>query len=233
MNSSQINRKRLVYALVIIIIILLIYITNHQFVTPYIFDYPLEDRFSPSIWGTFADWAMVFVTSLTAIYIYQTLTSQKEVGRQQLITTRIALDQHRQSIMPRIVLDQDIGHNGNMDEEFYAGHYNGKTRILNIGQLARNIKLTIYQGDLENPNRKVLISVSVKELDNRKSLAFDYKYSQLTNSHNDRLFELYWTYEDILGNSYYSTMIKYFSINPRKTKTRLDINVPMLIKLAV
>lgn len=233
-NSQKPIRKKITPILITFSIFLtIIFISVPEYNKQKVFDQLYQFPFLASVWGTFSDWATVLVTSLTAIYIYRTLTSQKEVGKQQLITTRIALDQHRLSIIPRIVLDQDITHNGITDAEFYAGNYKGRTKLYSIGHLAKNIKLIIYQGALDDANRTIILDDGISELDNRKFHAFDYKFSQKLGNTDDRMFELYWTYEDIFGNLYYSKMVKYYSFDPYEVKVKINIDIPTLVKLAV
>jgi len=186
-----------------------------------------------TVWGNFSDWSMVLVTGITAYYIYHTLKSQKEVTYQQLLMTRIALDQHRQSIMPRIVLNTPLTHKGNTDEEFYSGNYKGFTQLYNIGEIAKNVIIKITQGTQDNPNPKILIEKQIEEMKPQEFHDINYPFHQAHGNEDHRFFTIYWTFEDRLGNFYSSKMIKYHSFVPNAHRTISDINTPQLINLAL
>ena len=45
----------------------------------------LSDRpFDPNVWGTFSDWCLVIVTTLTAIYLIKTFSAQQKIRKTEL-----------------------------------------------------------------------------------------------------------------------------------------------------
>lgn len=58
--------------------------------------------FEAEVWGTVADWIMIFVTFITAVLLYHNLQSQIRVTSLQQQIAEIEQDKHRMSTMPKI-----------------------------------------------------------------------------------------------------------------------------------
>jgi|GEM_PF-4439396 len=56
--------------------------------------------FQSEIWGTVSDWVMIFVTMVTAYYLYRTLQSQKIVQEAQSQITIIENERYRNEHLP-------------------------------------------------------------------------------------------------------------------------------------
>ncbi|TKC09859.1 hypothetical protein FA048_06500 [Pedobacter polaris] len=55
---------------------------------------------APEVWGTVADWIMIIVTGLTAIFLYQSLKSQQDVQKMQQSITVLEQYSHILNIRP-------------------------------------------------------------------------------------------------------------------------------------
>jgi hypothetical protein len=53
-------------------------------------------------WGSISDWALVVVTSITAVFLYRTLRSQKEVQATQTKLFEIESIRFRESVKPKL-----------------------------------------------------------------------------------------------------------------------------------
>lgn len=56
----------------------------------------------PEIWGTVSDWVMILVTSITALFLFRTLKSQREVQKTQNELFRIENIRFKESIKPSL-----------------------------------------------------------------------------------------------------------------------------------
>src|SRR5690606_38573668 len=54
--------------------------------------------FEAAIWGSVSDWGMIFVTGITAVFLYKTLRSQANLFRLEQI-------RHRHNIIPKFTFD--------------------------------------------------------------------------------------------------------------------------------
>lgn len=62
--------------------------------------------FVPDVWGSVSDWVMVFVTIVTAFYLYKTLSSQNEVLKMQNKLFEIEKVKFRESIRPKLIFTE-------------------------------------------------------------------------------------------------------------------------------
>lgn len=60
--------------------------------------------FKAEVWGTVSDWVMVLVTTITAIAIWRTFTSQKNVQDFQALQTSMLMEEHVINFSPEISL---------------------------------------------------------------------------------------------------------------------------------
>lgn len=65
-----------------------------------------ENKFVAEIWGTVSDWYMVIVTMITAIFLYKTLKSQKDVQESQKILQEIEVKRFRKTIEPNFYIER-------------------------------------------------------------------------------------------------------------------------------
>lgn len=65
---------------------------------------PNVNKFNAEVWGTVSDWYMVIVTLITAIFLYKTLKSQKDVQKEQNRLFKIEELKYLYSIKPKVNL---------------------------------------------------------------------------------------------------------------------------------
>jgi hypothetical protein len=103
--------------------------------------------FLADVWGTFSDWTMVFVTAVTARYIYKTFKAQLQVTKDQQELLKIERVRHRKQFEPVFVL----ANSGNS--------WNGIHNIVNLyiqlnSQHAFNVSLTFMPGYIFEEKKK-------------------------------------------------------------------------------
>ncbi|SEL23514.1 hypothetical protein [Parapedobacter koreensis] len=63
--------------------------------------------FDANVWGTASDWVMIFVTAITAYYLYQSLKSQREIQLMQQKVTKIEEYDYLMKIKPNFKISID------------------------------------------------------------------------------------------------------------------------------
>ncbi|TDS17263.1 hypothetical protein [Sphingobacterium paludis] len=75
--------------------------------------FPDSEKFDPEIWGTVSDWMMIFVTLSTAVFLYVTLQSQKDVQRDQNKIFKMEEFKYLRSIKPSLSIHSSHRHSWN------------------------------------------------------------------------------------------------------------------------
>lgn len=133
--------------------------------------------FVPSIQKTFgnlADWFMVVITAITAVFIYRTLNSQMEVQRDQNRIFRIEEQKYLGSIKPTITFN-DRGH---------------KTRWLHHGDNSPNNKLLGFIQTFNLTIDKDCV-VSYRIFNNSKTFVEKQNMNVVTGITNEILIDIY------------------------------------------
>ncbi len=61
---------------------------------------PTRYQFNPEIWGTVSDWMIIFITLVTAVFLYKTLRSQQGTQELQANLLKIELQREKTRVMP-------------------------------------------------------------------------------------------------------------------------------------
>lgn len=151
-------------------------------------------------WGTISDWAMVFVTSLTAYFLWRTLKSQTIVQESQQKITTIETNRYISSIKPKF----------GFARENRMTSRDGETYAYKFQCLDNDAKFVTLECKETNPDVFFLIDsdMQIKSLKNEwehisanEVFYVTIKY-QFKNPKKDRATNFYFNYEDTDGNTY-------------------------------
>jgi len=92
--------------------------------------------FNPEIYGTISDWVMIIVTTVTAIFLYKTLKSQKEVQQTQTELFKIENLRFKESIKPILKYSASI-------DKFKCNEDNKKILTIEVTNETNSLALEI------------------------------------------------------------------------------------------
>lgn len=178
--------------------------------------------FLSDVWGTASDWVMIFVTAITAFFLYKTLRSQLVVQAMQQQLIDIEAYRHKQNIRPefrlRIKSIRENEENGHFKMTvFFEFKLNGNK--------ANNVKIS-YKDEKDgwyiNPKEPFAYDFILPN--DSATLSAEYSGAITYDSANTPMFfiELFFVvdFEDELGNKYrqHGWMLKY---NRSNNKTEM------------
>ena len=97
--------------------------------------------FDSNVWGTASDWVVIFVTALTAWFLWSTLRSQQDIQELQTNLNRLQFKQHLKNIRPYFIIHDEI-------RKTQSSSRNYKTIRVN-GSNAHNIKISNIYNNLD------------------------------------------------------------------------------------
>jgi len=190
-QKSEIIVNIFLLALVLFIIVFFLFYDKYD-----LFRFPFE----ADVWGTASDWVMIFVTAITAFYLYQSLKSQREIQLMQQKVTKIEEYDYLMKIKPDFKISID--------------RCTIKPKNLNGPQVVNGLAIL----ETENHtaiNVKILIRTYINnELRTERDESFDYREPQYETALKIDEFEIKRdgsdnfhityniTYQDVDGNHY-------------------------------
>lgn len=152
---------------------------------------PDVSKFDSEVWGTVSDWYMVIVTLVTAVFLYKTLRSQKDVQKEQTRLFKIEELKYLNSIKPKVNLH--IFRTPNFDNDNF------------LYQIKCTINLSIENGELIK--QRINVRSKFKTTRYRYSNVRDKTFNLMNSSapNNAPSFEVLVIevfYKDFHGNEY-------------------------------
>lgn len=163
------------------------------------FQYP----FPADVWGTVSDWVMVIVTFFTAIFLYRTLRSQKDVQHAQNRFLEIEQIRLREQFKPEI---QYCSFNDE-DENRFSHKMKKNSEILSVSvkNLSDNVAINYKFHLPENPQAEMLdwfaSQPSLIKYNGHGEVHFLIRNPNYENR-IPFLFHFVFTYNDLIGTKY-------------------------------
>lgn len=124
--SNQLESKKGIILLTFLVIVILLLITIFTFYNSFL---QKHSPFIPEVWGNVADWAMLVVTVITAIFIYKTLNSQTKVQQIQLELLNIEQKRCKSEMVPDFdILNVRLFHQKVNDKYLYMINFSNNKR---------------------------------------------------------------------------------------------------------
>jgi hypothetical protein len=152
-------------------------------------------HFPADVWGTVSDWIMIFVTSVTAIFLYKTLQSQKEVQLAQNDLLKIEQYRLRESKKPILKYFRMFGFvPANLSHDFISISISNESQ-----NPALNVKITLHKNQVADIN--FYGDVPQHLIPNGGNLVPNFYIKSLENQIPFRV-DFTVTYEDEIGTKY-------------------------------
>jgi hypothetical protein len=192
-----------------------------------------HDPYDPAVWGNVSEWFMVFVTTVSLYFLYQTLNSQKEVLIEQQRITKIEIARAEREFQPQ--LSHEIL---KLEKSRLSNHMNYKYSIRFINSTDNAIKNIILKSSVSF-GKAILSSKSASAKYGMKHLSssatflliLDIKVPITTDDFGEEsspfLADVYISFQSIFENRPYYQSLSFFKTtisNSLQTEPTVKLN---------
>lgn len=181
--------------------------------------------FNPNVWGTVSDWCMVIVTTITALYLYKTFKSQREVQNVQQKLFEIERIRFYESIKP--VLKYNV-----VKDMFKSEEKNKSIFTVEITNETNNIAFDVSVNLPErNTAKQIFITLELPRFDVKKNDSPWFVHFLVDKtSCSDKQVTFLVSYNDLSKIRYHQPIFATFDDNPEihahnAEVTSLEVNL--------
>ena len=160
----------------------------------------MENTLHPEVWGTVADWSLIFITIVTAYFLFRTLQSQKEVQKTQIKLYEIESKRFTASIKPELNYTFS-------KQEFHTKEKHKRIITFEISNKTENLALSIYIDECGNDRIYIPTDYASIHKNNIKKDERPYLIHFLISTLiSPTLFNFRVSYQDVAG-TYYKQLV--------------------------
>ncbi len=186
----------------------------------------IEFPFPAEVWGTVSDWVMIVVTSLTALFLYNTLRSQKDVQKAQNKLLEIEQLRLREDFKPlfQYTLFQDAEAIKRLPRDLTCNEQLISISVKNKSEYrALNVKANYTE---TNCVKQMIETLNPKDIDGENKFSLHFIVANFTEGSLIYLIPFMCTYQDVAGTKYRQNVFCYKSI---KNEEFVHVSVPEII----